>query len=149
MKIRDILNTKDFKYRTLITITPDESVIAAIKKLSENDRGSIPVCTDEGTLVGIITERDILRKCFSLNGDFVNKRIRDVMTEKVVVTVPNDNIDYAIEVMKQKRIRHIPVVDGQKVVGMISIRDIMGFQYEETKAAIRYAHLLPRKSKPW
>jgi len=149
MKMRDLFNTKDFKNRTVITITPDELVIAAIKKLAENDRGSIPVCNDKGTLVGIITERDILRKCFSLSGDFINKKILEVMTEKVVVTVPDDNIDYAIDVMKQKRIRHIPVVDEQKVVGMISMRDLMGFKYEETKAEIRYAHLLSRKSKLW
>ena len=149
MKIRDILNIKEFKYRTVVTITPNESVSVAIQKLAEHDRGSIPVCNDRGELVGIITERDILRKCFAGSGDFVNKKIRDVMTKQVATAIPEDDLDHAIDIMKKKRIRHIPIVDGKKVVGMISMRDILGFQYEETKAEIRYAHLLPKKSRSW
>ncbi|MFC2040583.1 CBS domain-containing protein [Chloroflexota bacterium] len=148
MKMRDVLNAKDIKYRKPITINPDESVLSAIRKLAENDRGAIPVCNDDGTLVGIITERDILRKCFSQSGDFINNRIQGVMTETVVIALPDDNVDYAIDVMKKKRIRHIPVMEGQQLMGMISMRDIMGFQYEETKAEIRYAYLLARKSRP-
>ena len=147
MKIRDILNIKEFKYRTVVTIMPNESVSVAIQKLAEHDRGSIPVCNDKGELVGIITERDILRKCFAGSGDFVNKKIRDVMTKQVATAITEDDLDHAIDIMKKKRIRHIPIVDEKKVVGMISMRDLLGFQYEETKAEIRYAHLLPRRSR--
>ncbi|MFC1913675.1 cyclic nucleotide-binding/CBS domain-containing protein [Chloroflexota bacterium] len=149
MKIRDVLNTKDFKYRTLVTITQNESVSVAIQKMAEHDRGSIPVCNDRVELVGIITERDILRKCFVGSGDYVNKKIRDVMTKQVATAILEDDLERAIATMKEKRIRHIPIVDENKVVGMISMRDLLGFQYEETKAEIRYAHFLPKKSKPW
>ncbi len=61
MKIRDLLKIKG---RPVITIRPNETVAAAIQKLAEYDRGSIPVCNEKGELVGIITERDIVRKCF-------------------------------------------------------------------------------------
>jgi len=147
MKIRDLLKSKDFKYRTLVTIRPNETVSAAIQKMAEHDRGSIAVCNDKGEIGGIITERDILRKCFDRSYAFINKEIKDVMTEQVAIATPEDDLDYAIDTMKKKRIRHIPIVDDQKVVGMISMRDLLGVQYEETKAEIRYAQMLPRRPR--
>jgi len=139
MKIRDLLKVKG---RPVITISPTDSVAAAIKKLAEYDRGSIPVCNDKGELVGIITERDIVRKCFM--DRLSNIRIEDVMTKGVAIGAPEDDLDYAISVMKQKRIRHLPIIDQQHVVGMISMRDLLDVQLSETKAEIRYAGLLPR-----
>ena len=147
MKIRDLLKIKDFKYRAVVTIRPNETASAAIQKMAEYDRGSLPVCNDKGELVGIITERDILRKCFDRNYAFINKKTQDVMTEHVAIATPEDDLDYAIDIMEKKRIRHIPIVDDQKVVGMISMRDLLGVQYEETKAEIHYAHLLPRRPR--
>jgi CBS domain-containing protein len=139
MKIRDLLKVKG---RPVITISPTDSVAAAIKKLAEYDRGSIPVCNDKGELVGIITERDIVRKCFM--DRLSNIRIEDVMTKGVAIGAPEDDLDYAISVMKQKRIRHLPIIDQQQVVGMISMRDLLDVQLSEAKAEIRYAGLLPR-----
>ena len=147
MKIRDLMAGKEFKYRIVVTITPGEFVSTAIRKLAEHDRGSIPVCNEVGELVGIITERDILRKCFSSGEGFINKRIQDVMTEKVAIATPEDELDYAIDIMNNKRIRHIPIVDEGKVTGMISMRDLLGVQYRETKAEIRYAHLIRRRPR--
>ena len=141
MKIRDLLKIKG---RSVITIRPNETVAAAIQKLVDYDRGSIPVCDGKGELVGIITERDIIRKCFARIGALTSIKIEDVMTERVAIGAPEDDLDYAISVMKQKRIRHLPIVDQQQVVGMISMRDLLDVQLSETKAEIRYAGLLPR-----
>ena len=141
MKIRDLLKIKG---RPVITIRPNETISAAIQKLNEHDRGSIPVCNEKGELVGIITERDIVRKCFVRKGALASIKIEDVMTKGVAIGAPDDNLDYAISVMKQKRIRHLPIVDQQKVVGMISMRDLLDVQLSETKAEIHYAGLLPR-----
>ena len=140
MKIRDLLKIKG---RQVITIGPNDTVAAAIQKLVEYDRGSIPVCDEKGELVGIITERDIVRKCFVRMGA-ASIKIEDVMTKGVAIGTPEDDLDYAISVMKQKRIRHLPIVDQQRVVGMISMRDLLDVQLSETKAEIRYAGLLPR-----
>jgi len=147
MKIRDLLNLKDFKYRVVVTVKPDEAVSAAIKKLIEHDRGSLSVCNDKGELVGIITERDIVRKCFTRSGELDRIKVRDVMTKQVAIGIPEDDLDYAIDIMKKKRIRHLPIVDNQKVVGMISMRDLLGVQYEETRAEIRYAGLLSKRPR--
>jgi CBS domain-containing protein len=141
MKIRDLLKIKG---GPVITIGPNETVAAAIQKLVEYDRGSIPVCNENGELVGIITERDIVRKCFVRTDALASIKIEDVMTKGVAIGIPEDDLDYVISVMKQKRIRHLPIVDGQKVVGMISMRDLLDVQLSETKAKIRYAGLLPR-----
>jgi len=147
MKIRDLLKMKDFKYRIPVTVRPNETISAAIQKLVEHDRGSLPVCNDKGELVGIITERDIVRKCFTRSEPFAKIKIQDVMSKEVAIGNPEDDLDYAISVMKQKRIRHLPIVDNQEVVGMISMRDLLGVQLEDAKAEIRYAGLLPRRPR--
>jgi CBS domain-containing protein len=141
MKIRDLLKIKGVP---VITIGPNETVAAAIQKLVEYDRGSIPVCNEQGELMGIITERDIVRKCFVRTDALASIKIEDVMTKGVAIGAPEDDLDYAISVMKQKRIRHLPIIDHQQVVGMISMRDLLDVQLSETKAEIRYAGLLPR-----
>ena len=144
MKIRDLLKIKS---RPVITVEPNETVTAAIKKLVDNDRGSLSVCSDKGELVGIITERDIVRKCFARSTAIVSIKVRDVMTEQVVIGIPEDDLGYVISVMKQKRIRHIPIVDNQKVVGMVSMRDLLDIQLDQAEAQIRYASLLPKRTQ--
>ncbi len=138
MKIRDLLKIKDFKYRVVVTIGPNETISAAIQKLVEHDRGSLPVCNDKGELVGIITERDIVRKCFARSDALTEIMIQDIMSKQVVIANPEDDLDYAISMMKQKRIRHLPIVDNLKVMGMISMRDLLGVQLEESKTQARY-----------
>lgn len=139
MKLCDLLNTKDSKYRATITVRPNEMVSVAVRKLADHDRGSLTVCDNDGKLVGIITERDILRKCFTSSKTPDKIKIQDVMTKKVAVGNPEDDLSYAISVMKEKRIRHIPIVDDQeRVIGMISMRDLLGVQLEQCNTEVRF-----------
>jgi len=138
MKLMELLNTKDIKYRTLVTVTSNETVANAVKKLVEHDRGSLPVCNTKGELVGVITERDIVRKCFTRVESVAKIRIHDVMSKDVVIGHPEDDLDYAISAMKQKRIRHLPIVDNRKVIGMISMRDLLGVQLQESTTRVRF-----------
>lgn len=142
MKIRDLLKIKG---RPVITIGPNETVAAAIQKLVEYDRGSISVCNEKGELVGITTERDIVRKCFVRSDALASIKIEDVMTKEVAIGTPEDDLNYAISVMKQKKIRHLPIVDSHKVVGLVSMRDLLDVQLSKTETEIRYAGLLPRR----
>jgi len=137
MKLGELLSTKDVKYRTAVVVGPDETVSAAVQRLAEHDRGALPVCDQNGKLVGIITERDILRKCLAHGGTLAKIRVRDVMSKEVIIGIPDDDLDYAINVMKQKRIRHLPIVDKQKVIGMISMRDLLGVQVEQCQLQVR------------
>ena len=139
MKLGDLLNTKDSKYRSEVTVRPNETISAAVHKLAEHDRGSLVVCDDEDKLVGIVTERDLVTKCFTSGKALDKIKIKDVMTKKVAVGNPEDDLSYAISVMKEKRIRHIPIVDAQeKVIGMISMRDLLGVQLEQCNTEVRF-----------
>jgi len=144
MKIRDFLK---IKAHPVITIGPNDTLSSATQKLVENNIGALPVCDNQGVLVGIISERDLLKEYFQHSGILGNTKVQDVMTKSVAVGTPEDDLDYATSVMNQKRIRHLPVVVDQKVAGIISIRDIVSFQLEETKAQIRYIGLLPRRTR--
>jgi len=138
MKLIDLLNTKDLKYRNLVTVKPNDTISTAIQKLAEHDRGSLPVCNDKSELVGIITERDIVRKCFIRRDDMKNIMVKEIMSQNVVIGNPDDDLSYAIKAMQEKRIRHVPIVDNKKVIGMISMRDLIGVQLEECKMEVRF-----------
>jgi CBS domain-containing protein len=141
VKIRDFLKIKG---RPVVTISPNETVSVAIQRLIENDIGALPVCDDKGILVGIVSERDLLRICHLQSSAISSTKVEDVMTKHVAVGTPEDDVDYAASVMKQKRIRHLPILVGEKLEGMVSMRDIIDVQLEEAQAEIRYARLLKR-----
>jgi CBS domain-containing protein len=142
MKIRDLMKITS---RPVITIGPNDTVSAAVQKLAEYDRGSLPVCNDKGELVGIVTERDLVRKCFKNIDACANFKVKDVMTKEVAVGIPDDDLEYAISAMKQKRIRHLPIVDNRRVVGMVSMRDLLDVELKESQAELRYAGLITRR----
>jgi CBS domain-containing protein len=107
----------------VVEVGPDESVSLAIARMLEENVGSVVVVEGE-RLVGIFTERDVLR--LAGEGDqFGGVRVGDVMTRTVVTVSPEDLVVDAARLMGERRIRHLPVVDGGTVMGMISIRDIM------------------------
>ena len=138
MKLIELLNTKDIKYRGVVIVGLGETVSTAIKKLVEHDRGSLPVCNHKGELVGVVTERDIVRKCFARNEPVTKIKVQDIMSKDVVIGHPEDDLDYAISAMKQKRIRHLPIVDNRKVIGMISMRDLLGEQLQDSTTRVRF-----------
>ena len=138
MKLSDLFNMKDSKYRTVVTVGPNETISVAIQKLVEHDRGSLPVCNEKGELVGVVSERDIVRKCFARSDAFAKMKIQDIMSKQVVIGNPEDDVGYAISVMKQKRIRHLPIMDNRKVMGMISMRDLLGEQLEECQTQVHF-----------
>lgn len=139
MKLGELLNTKEFKYRKTVTAGPNETIFAAVAKLAEHDRGSLPVCDDKGELLGIITERDIVRKLLTRKDCSIEKtKVKEIMSTQVIIATPSDDLSYAINVMKEKRIRHIPVLEGRKVIGMISMRDLLGVELEECKLEARF-----------
>jgi len=145
MNVKEMLKITGFKPHALITVSPDEFAQAAIRKMAQHNKGALPVCNEKDELIGIVTERDIVRKCFTHGVDFENKTIKDIMTEKVAIARLDDELDFAIETMKKEKIRHLPIADGKRVVGILSMRDLLGFQYEEANIRIKYMQMLPRR----
>ena len=135
VKIRACL---EMKGRRLITISPNDTVEAAIRKLVDNKIGAMPVCDGKGNLIGIISERDLLKEC-SHRARSINKTpVKDVMTRDVVIGILEDDLDYVMDIMTQKGIRHLPIMDGPKLEGMVSIRDVVDIQLEKSKAEARF-----------
>jgi CBS domain-containing protein len=141
MKVRDLLKIKS---RPVITIKPDETIEDALKKMVENDIGALPVCDEACVLVGIVSERDLLRECLKHSDSLRNIKVREVMTKDVAVGNLDDDLDYAASIMKQKRVRHLPIVVGQKLESIVSIRDIIDIQLGECKAEVRYIGLIKK-----
>lgn len=135
MKIKDLLKIKG---RPIITIGPDETVHAAIQKLVKNNIGALPVCDAKGAMMGIVSERDLLKECSQRSGAIGSTKVKNVMTKAVAIGIYEDDIDYIMSIMTQKRIRHLPIMAGGKLEGMISIRDIIEVELEESKAQVRY-----------
>jgi CBS domain-containing protein len=108
----------------LVSVGPDETVRVAISRMLEESVGSVAVC--EGSrLVGMFTERDVLRLAGQDGGGFADVRVADVMTRNLVTAAPDDDVLSAARVMGERRIRHLPVVQGENILGLIGIRDVL------------------------
>lgn len=115
-----------FKNRpnTLWSVSPDDSVFEAIKVLAEKGVGAL-MAMEKGKLVGILSERDYTRKVALLGKNSKELKVRDIMTANVLVVTPQTRTRQCMAIMSEKNIRHLPVMDGNTVVGMLSIRDLM------------------------
>jgi CBS domain-containing protein len=108
----------------IVSVHPDETVQVAIARMLEENVGSVAV-TNGGKLVGIFTERDVLRLAGD-GADFGALRTEDVMTKSLVTVPPDADILEAAHLMNERRIRHLPVMQGEHLLGMVGIRELMG-----------------------
>ena len=109
---------------TLWHIKPDDSVFDALKLLADHEIGALMVM-EHGKLVGIISERDYTRKIALQGKNSRETKVREIMTKNVLVVSPKTRTRECMALMSEKKIRHLPVMDGNTVVGMVSIRDLM------------------------
>ncbi len=130
MLVRDILRKKGSH---VVTIEAHRSVQDAIRSLVENNIGALLVTAPDDQLVGIFTERDILREAAVRPGQLSETLVGDVMTRSVVIGVPEDTIEYVMGIMTQNRIRHLPVLEEDELVGIVSIGDVVNAQLRETE----------------
>jgi CBS domain-containing protein len=105
-------------------VSPDESVFQAISVMADKGIGALVVIAGE-TVVGIISERDYARKVVLQGKSSKDTRVRDIMTSPVFSVGPNHTVDDCMRIVTTKRIRHLPVVQGEKVVGIVSIGDLV------------------------
>lgn len=120
--IKSILATKG---ANVITITPDQTIRDALATLAQHNVGALVVIDSGNKPVGIISERDIVRLA-AKNENLFSLKINEVMTTNLILGVPQDELRAVANIMTEKRIRHLPIVDGQgKLIGIISIGDIV------------------------
>jgi CBS domain-containing protein len=106
------------------SVPPDTTVYDALRLLDERDVGALLVIRGE-ELVGILSERDYARKVALKGKTSMKTPVSEIMTEKVVVVEPERTIEQAMAIMTERRLRHLPVVEGSKVIGLISIGDLV------------------------
>ena len=119
-------------------VRPEDSVYAALELLARYDVGALMVMED-GRLVGVFSERDYTRKIALQGRGSKDTTVAEIMTTNVITVTPSTRTRACMSLMRDKRIRHLPVVDGDTVLGMISIRDLMELIITEHEATI--AHL--------
>jgi CBS domain-containing protein len=131
--IRHILEVKG---QDVWSTTPEASVFDALRMMSDKDVGALLVLQGE-QMVGIMSERDYARKVVLLGKTSRDTRVEEIMSKKVFTIHPDQTVEEAMELMNSKRIRHLPVVDGEKMLGMISIGDVVKAIIFKQRAAIK------------
>ncbi len=121
MKIRDILRTKP---EGVHTIGPEDTVLAAVRALSEHRIGAL-VVRREDDILGIISERDVMNLVAGKPDAVADALVQDIMTQDLIVGLPEDDLDYVMNVMTENRIRHLPIMTGQHLEGIVSIGDVV------------------------
>jgi CBS domain-containing protein len=106
------------------SIAPNAMVFDAIQLMADKNVGALPV-VEQGELLGIISERDYTRKVILKGKSSKDTPVRDIMTQKPVTVQPGDSVSECMHLMTEKRVRHLPVMDGGKMVGLLSIGDLV------------------------
>lgn len=127
MRVEAILDRKGCH---LYEVSPDWPVRRAVALLASWKVGTTLVTDFEGGLLGIISERDVIRALNESGGSILRVRVRELMTRSVITCTPETTIPEALSLMAVHRIRHLPVVRGAKILGLISIRDVLEFRLE-------------------
>ena len=118
----DLLKAK--AHQSVFTITPADSVFDAVKLMSEKNIGALLV-TEGEEVVGIITERDYARKIILMSLSSKETLVREIMTSAVMYVHPSQTSEECMMLMTENRLRHLPVMDGNKLIGLISIGDLV------------------------
>ncbi len=128
MRISEILTEKGNK---VVTMRPDETIEILAHKLRQEEIGAIVVSADGKSLDGIISERDVMRGLTRHGGTILQLKVAQLMTTTVITCGPDDTLKTAMQLMTQRRMRHLPVVDGDRIVGIISIGDVVRRRLDE------------------
>ena len=129
-----VKNVLQYKGHQIISVSPDNSLMEVAKTLRENKIGAVLVCEGEGAMCGVLSERDIIIAIAKHGGAILSSKVCDFMTEGVYTCALDDDMKSVMEKMTTKRVRHLPVVEEGKVVGVISIGDVVKRRIEESEA---------------
>jgi len=130
MRIADILRNKG---ASVATITPETSVSGLLTELSVHNIGAMVVVSPDG-VVGIVSERDVVRALQTRGADLLRLPVSEIMTTFVATCTPNDTVDSLSALMTTKRVRHIPVMENGRLTGIVSIGDVVKLRMEELEA---------------
>ena len=133
--VAEILRTKP--HAQLFSVSPTTTVLEAALLMAEKDIGAL-VVMEAGKLVGIVTERDFVRRVAALERSAYATTIEEVMTSNLFVVGPRDSNQYCMQVMTEKNLRHLPVMNDGNLVGLLSIRDLVRDITAEQESLIQH-----------
>ncbi|HSE79123.1 MAG TPA: CBS domain-containing protein [Alphaproteobacteria bacterium] len=136
MKIADILRRKGGH---LITVRPDDTVAMAVGVMTAKGIGALLVCELGGQFLGLLSERDVVQAIARQRDNVATLRVDDVMTRDVVVCTPADSVKHMMAVITNRRARHVPVLEDGKLVGIVSVGDVLKSRLDE---AVEEANVL-------
>ena len=137
MKVKDILLQKGPE---VFSIGEEKTLQEALKVLVNNNIGVLIVLDFNAKISGIISERDIIRSAHQNPDLFLSVLVKDVMTKDIIIVEPDDTLEYVESIITEERIRHLPVVQNQVLIGMVSIGDLIKVQLSSTIADNKYLH---------
>jgi CBS domain-containing protein len=132
--VRDIIKAKN---HPLVTINQHITVYEALKQMVDHNIGALLV-TDENKLIGIFTERDYARKVILLGKTSKELLISEVMTDNLITVTPDDSVEDCMQLMTNKFIRHLPVIENNELFGIVSIGDVVKYIINEQKFIIEH-----------
>lgn len=135
MKINKIIAQKG---DTVFSISEDKSVHDAAADLVEHRIGALLVLDSKNKLAGIISERDILNECVNRANLLKKTKIKTVMSKKLIIGTMDDDVDYIMGVMTNNRVRHIPIMEGETIKGIVSIGDVVKHQLHDKEYENHY-----------
>lgn len=118
MKLRQIMTTP------VIRISPQETVAVAARTLNHYNIGALPVCGSDGRVCGLVTDRDLVTRCLAAGRSPGETTVREVMTTRVVAARPDMDVRLAAGLMGREQIRRLPVMEGGRLCGMVSLGDL-------------------------
>ena len=133
--VEQILKTKS-QHQTVYTIGPDDSVLDALKLLADKNVGALPVVEND-QVVGIVSERDYARKLVLKGRSSAATPVREIMSAPVVTVGPKEKLDYCMQQMTDRHLRHLPVVDKGQLLGLLSIGDLVKETIAEQASLIK------------
>lgn len=136
--MRQVRHLLESKQLGVVSIAPDAPVIDALRLMADHGVGAVLVMEEGRKLVGILSERDYARKVVLLGRTSANTPVSEIMSHQVVCGRLADTIDQCMQVMTDKRIRHLPIVEHKEVVGIVSIGDLVKAVIDEQQIELRH-----------
>ena len=118
MEVKQVMN------RQVIAVSPEEPVSVAARLMTRHNVGALPVRDRDGSLCGILTDRDVVTRCVALERPLQETSVARVMTARVATVPPTASLDQAAALLSREQVRRLPVVEGRRLVGMVTLSDL-------------------------
>ena len=118
------MHVKDLMSNQVISVSPEETVAVAARLMTRHNVGALPVRDRDGSLCGIITDRDVVTRCVALERPMQQTSVARVMTARVATVPPTASVDQAAAMLAKEQVRRLPGVEGRRLVGMVTLSDL-------------------------